>query len=278
METLYKGKVMSLFKLVKKISFRLYCAYDYLKCYGYYYIMSYKKKSVYTKLEQLKDKYVGKRVFLIGTGPSLKMDDVRILKKEYTFALNSFVKAIPMIDFEPTFYGFTDVDALNDLWTKEILNLDKSFIFFPSRLGYDYKKKRSLIKKKNSYEYPMLDIGQWGNFAKKIPAGFSENICKNVYFGYTCAYAMMQIIVYMGFKEVYLLGMDCAYMPGICNFMDARKQEDIEQGCKDGDYFLIAWEEVKKFCDKNEITVYNVSEGGKLNIFPRVNIKSIDNV
>ena len=98
------------------------------------------------------------------------MDDVRILKKEYTFALNSFVKAIPMIDFEPTFYGFTDVDALNDLWTKEILNLDKSFIFFPSRLGYDYKKKRSLIKKKNSYEYPMLDIGQWGNFAKKIPA------------------------------------------------------------------------------------------------------------
>lgn len=276
MEMLSPKIKQSLSRIVRGILFRAYCIVDYAKCHVYYCVIHMTKKKEYRKLEQLKNKHAGERVFLIGTGPSLKLDNVKKLRGEYTFALNSFAKGVQALGFEPSFYGFTDVEVLNDFWGEEILNLEQSLVFFPSRLRYHTQKKKALSDKGNSFEYPMLDVGQWGNFAKKVPAGFSEDITKTVYFGYTCAYAMMQIIVYMGFKEVYLLGMDCSYKPGKANFMDSRKEEDIAKGSQAGDYFLIAWKKVKEYCDKENIKIYNVSREGNLDMFPRVDMEDIE--
>lgn len=40
---------------------------------------------------------------------------------------------------------------------------------------------------------------------------FSDDIVRGVYSGYTVAYDMIQIAVYMGFSEIYLIGADFNY-------------------------------------------------------------------
>ena len=40
------------------------------------------------KIKKLKDNYIGKRCFIIGNGPSLRIEDLNCLKGEYTFAAN----------------------------------------------------------------------------------------------------------------------------------------------------------------------------------------------
>ena len=46
------------------------------------------------------------------------------------------------------------------------------------------------------------------------PPLFSEDVARVVYGGATVTYACIQIAVYMGFKEIYLLGVDCNYCKG----------------------------------------------------------------
>ena len=46
---------------------------------------------------------------------------------------------------------------------------------------------------------------------KKYHSKFSDNAFEVVYSGYTITYSLIQLAVYMGFKEIYLIGVDCNY-------------------------------------------------------------------
>ena len=61
-------------------------------------------------LAELKDKYKGKRCFIVCNGPSLKASDLDVLHKnnELTFASNKIDKILNQTDWRPTFYVVTD--------------------------------------------------------------------------------------------------------------------------------------------------------------------------
>ena len=273
MERLFRKNLVK--KFVNGIFFRGYCLCDYIICKSIFCIIRANAKKRFEKLKFLKNSYMDKRIFIIGTGPSLQVDDVKKLKNEYTMGLNSFVTGIKEFGYEPSFYGFTDVEVVNDIWTKEVMALSKSIVFMPTRRWYNPKVKKALLDKQNVVEYPMIEGHQWMNFAKKVPKDFSKDASREVYFGYTCAYAMLQLAVYMGFKEIYLLGMDCNYPANVQCFGEVRDQDKIKAGSNAGQYFMIAWEEAKKYCDANGIKIYNATRGGKLEVFPRVNFDEI---
>lgn len=229
-------------------------------------------------LRQFKDKYKNQRCFILGTGPSLAIDDIEKLKNEKTFAVNSFIKALGEISYRPTFYGFIDGVCM-ELYGEEILSSGIHNIFFTKR--DDLKKENyHKLNKSGAYELPQMNTREWVYYAPKMPRAFSKDISKETYWGYTVVYTMMQVAAYMGFTEMYLLGMDCCYMPGVECFKDMRSPDEIKSGLFLGkndevEKYIIAHKAVKKYADSQGIKIYNATRGGALEVFPRVDLDDI---
>ncbi len=264
-------------RAIRGIWVRIKCLYQFVYYHIQFWVRKKRNKENYSKLTGLKGKYKGKRCFLIGTGPSLTTDDILKLRGEYTFGVNSFIDATDELEFYPTFYGFID-SACMDHSRENILKNDKSLIFFPRR---DMKKKdyENLVKKENAYEFLMLDPGDWIYFSKKMPKDFSSHIDQSVEWGYTVVYSMLQIIAYMEFSEIYLLGMDCCYPKGVQSFKDYRTADDIKNGGFNKgqivNNFIKSYESAKPYLEKMNIKVYNATRGGYLEVFPRVDLDNI---
>lgn len=264
-------------RAVHAVFFRIKCLCEYVCAHLQFYYRGTFEKERFQKLEQLKDKYRGQRCFLVGSGPSLTDADVLKLQNENTFMVNSFALAMEELDFYPTFYGFIDAVCM-DLYGDKILANEKSIIFYPRRPNLTSANYNKLREKKNAYEFRMLDPGEWIYFSKKMPMEFSTDAAKSVGWGYTVIYSAMQLLVYMGFGEIYLLGMDCSYPKGIKCYKDCRSDSDIAAGLKNGqvmDEYIISYRSVKQYCDKVGIRVYNATRGGHLEVFPRVDLDEV---
>lgn len=60
-------------------------------------------------IKALKNKHKGQRCFIVGSGPSLKVDDLNKLKDEVTFACNKIYLAFNDTSWRPTYYSVYDV-------------------------------------------------------------------------------------------------------------------------------------------------------------------------
>lgn len=275
--------MMGLWKFIKRavhgVLFRIQCLFEFIFYNLQFKVRSIFFKSKYKKLERFKDKYKGERVFFIGNGSSLTNDDLAKLKDEYTCATNGFVRGIKEIQYEPTIYGFTDGCMVEDEYCKkEIMELRHSFIFYPKRHDLKRAGYKILQAMPNAYEYPMKDTANWIIFFGKTPAGFSSNITEEVFYGFTCVYAMAQVLAYMGFTEIYLLGMDCIYRKGERSYQDMRSVDRIKKGELGGktvNEFILAWQKVREYTDSKGIQVFNATRGGMLEVFQRVNLDEV---
>ena len=77
-------------------------------------IMSGKRRNSNKYLKTLKNRYAGKRCFVIGNGPSLTKEDLELLRNEVTFASNRIYKMFDKTDWRPTFYAVFDESVASD--------------------------------------------------------------------------------------------------------------------------------------------------------------------
>ena len=73
----------------------------------------YKKKDN-NYWESLRNQYSGQRGFIIGNGPSLRVEDLDSLQGEITIASNKIYMIFPKTPWRPTFYTIADTI----LWPK----------------------------------------------------------------------------------------------------------------------------------------------------------------
>lgn len=273
-----KRKGRKVKRIVHGIIFRLQCLMEYIYCSIQKAVRSISRKNVYMQLKRFKDIHRGERIFLIGTGSSLTDEDVLKLRNEYTFSVNSFAKATGLLNFYPTYYLFTDGEEMS-MEGEDVLGQKGTIIFFPQRKGLERKYYEILSRKDNAYEFLMKDSGNWANFLPPVPTKFSYDIAKEIIWGRTCMYAAMQVIAYMGFSEVYLLGMDCIMPAGVRNYMEYRDEKDIgEGGYLVGhviNQYVDAWKGVKKHTEILDMKIYNATRGGELEVFPRVDLDEV---
>lgn len=222
--------------------------------------------SRYEKLLKLKDTHIGERCFVVSTGPSLTIDDLEKLSGEITFSMNSIVMAYEDTDWRPTYYAIQD-----EYVCERMLPLIKK-----------YKVRNILVSSlavhyfdlgKNATEYP-LDL-----MNAKMPFGkhktkFSNDCFLRVYDGHSVTYSILQIAVYMGFKEIYLIGNDCSYLGDKRHF---REHGIVDSKGLDGaqERLFISFMEAKKYADNNGIKIYNATRGGALEIFQRVDLDEV---
>ncbi|UHA57891.1 hypothetical protein KDJ21_013425 [Metabacillus litoralis] len=102
------------------------------------------------------------------------------------------------------------------------------------------------------------------------------------------AYTAIQIAVYMGVKEIYLLGVDHNFSKmlndkGEIIIDKTAKDYFTEEYNTDKDDLYIpnvevstrAFKVAKKYADKNNIKIYNATRGGKLEVFERVDFDKL---
>ena len=87
----------------------------------------------------------------------------------------------------------------------------------------------------------------------------------------TVTISLIQIAVYMGFKEIYLLSCDCDYSGPKQHFTYYGMKSDS----KAGDIMILAYQAAKDYADSHGIKIYNATRGGKLEVFEREDFDSL---
>lgn len=221
----------------------------------------------YGVLKQFKNIHCGKRCFIVCTGPSLLIEDVERLKNEITFSMNSIYMLFEKTDWRPTYYAVQDSQFF-DIMGDKIWKLDVPIKFLGDNVIYDHH-----IRDTSGFvPFPLEPFNHW-IYKRRKPyyTEFSNDIYAYVSDGATVTYTLMQIAVYMGIHEIYLLGCDCNYKGArrhVVDF-DVKIEEDPEK------YQIEAYGVAKKYADAHGIRIMNATRGGMLEVFERVNLDDI---
>lgn len=246
----------------------------------------YKSEKDHKRWELIKHTIKGNRVFLIGNGPSLNITPLHLLKNETTVCVNRFNLMFDRLSWRPNMFTISDDVVLLDMIDEiEKIADEIEYLFLPdihpsSPISVNYKK---LIKNyENIYWFHLDKIG----FSNELPSIGLNKTVTNV---------AIQILVYLGFDEIYLVGVDLDYKKhNKVKNLDNRHVEstvDNDPNHFDPRYFgsgrkyhiprmdetFKKFNEAKNFCDSKGVKVYNATIGGKLEVFPRVDFRSLFN-
>jgi hypothetical protein len=223
----------------------------------------------------LKGAYAGQRVFLIGNGPSLNETPLYLLKDELTLCFNRFHLMHERIGWQPHFYMCIDPEVLPDI-AEEINAHGPQY----AHLIVHALHSRAIIKRPNVLL--MHHIVQVPYFSRRLPLFGS---------GGTVAYAGLQALLFLGFKEIYLVGVDQNYVL----HQTARKtagiriesQHDDDPNHFDPRYFgkgrryhqpvpatqrrmIRAFERARQVASSGGALILNAGVGGALEVFQRI--------
>lgn len=239
-------------------------------------LRKYYSSESHKNIKLLKDKHKGERCFIIGNGPSLTHSDLNRLQNEneITFATNRIYNIFDKTDWRPTYYIVQDFVLLNEIQEKAF-KVEAKEKFFPINMKWQYNWSF------NDAQYFHINTE---NYYPNLPK-FSSDISKQIYEGYTVTYGALQLAMYLGFKDIYLLGVDFNYSVAINNNGEIIKQNGVKDYFSDDhnlnlnlpnmDNSLLAFKAAKKYADDNFINIFNATRGGKLEVFKRVDFDEI---
>lgn len=244
-----------------------------------YRVIRAKMQSSYLKeLKEIRNMYRGKRCFIVAAGPSLQIADLDKLstKKEVTFGLNSIYRLYDKTRWRPDFYCCLDLELEKEIEKNYGKNafkkLARKFCFVDSKV-----KSKKMPNKVRYIHYNRLlhGFGKWDDDFR-----YSDNLIWGLYDLYDVTCSTIQIAKWMGFKEVYLLGVDC-------NYLDKKKYAEGARGqvadeLKEEEYIYIQGQKEKAFrylgesiAHNSGFKVYNATRGGRLEIFPHVDFDKL---
>ena len=234
---------------LKFSNFTIVDAYDYSSNLPVYYN---------PRISALKRKYVDRnRCFIVATGPSLDRNDLAVLtkNKEFSISMNRIYNIEPI--WYPDIYVVTD----------SVLMVEDAHKI----RGYD-----APIKIYSDANLPPDDgmvVHCVSSSPEKKPK-FSEDVAQKVYGGGTVTYSCIQLAVYLGFREIYLLGVDCNYekKSKMNHFYNADVNDNHEHYV---DGMVLAYEAAREYADSHGIKIFNATRGGKLEVFERVDFDAL---
>jgi hypothetical protein len=222
----------------------------------------------------LKDKHKGKIGFIIGNGPSVRIEDLEKLRKEITFCANRFYLAYGNMKFRPKYTLICDNQVITD-YGQEIVSKSKGtkIVFYDVKtpnLPRPKGKHISLVRK------------------EPRPMPFSTDPADSVPSGGSVVIAAMQVAYYMGIRTIYLYGIDHSFK------FEKVETKDVWKSAKGDDNHFIknyrdgknwcppdlkfiedSFSECRKFAENNGLVIRNATRGGKLEIFERADFDEI---
>ena len=247
---------------------------------------------------ELKDKHKGGRCFMLGSGPSIKDENLKPLKNEIVFALNNFYVHD---DFSEIMRGEVEKyymtapihppqtetewkDWFSDM--EQHMPKNVNLIFGISNQNNNIKSILShhnlFVNFKKYWYYAGININDYYNYKPR-----DIDITRMTWIADTISIYSIIVAIYMGFSEIYLLGMDHNY---ICNnksnyrfYKDGIHQNDEdERMLKDTSLtkhlsFSIykIFHQYELLSNNSDTEIYNTSRNSLLDIFEYVTFKDI---
>ena len=225
-------------------------------------------------MAKIRNTHLGESCFIIGNGPSLTVEDLNTLHRKGvdTFAVNRIYQIFPQTDWRPTYYVSTDAVMLRDK-LREANEVPAKIKFIPLQNKYYLG-----IKVKGAKYFFRNDLRE-----KDQPEGFSLDCTEQVNVRGTVTIDCMQLAMHLGYKHIYLLGIDHNFDriitengeiiidPGVKNYFIEGYDEDVAKEVQhDLGTTTKAYYDVRRFIDKTDVHIYNASRQTKLEAFRRV--------
>lgn len=284
---------------------RSYCRFanNYMQTFGFwgYSIKNAEDSSLLKRNTKYKDKYKGKRCFVLGNGPSLNQIDFKLLANEYVFTVNELMRHKQFKDLESNFHFIADPEYFkldqNKVGDRKIIELIKDMsdsttcpVFFTPIEGKSIVRQYGWLKEeKCAFFSSKLEFfhkfNQDINFAKFVPA-----------FQAVVQWAIA-MAVYMGFNEIYLLGCDATNaITDIAAFMerdfdelyaykldeydkrmvvDRHKKRGVEATLRGYNRIFEVFRELNDWCVLKGVKLVNCSGETVIESIPRMSIEEV---
>ncbi len=229
------------------------------------------KRYGYKNIRRFANIHKGERCFVVATGPSLKIDDLNRLyyNNEISISVNTVYNCFNLTKWRPDYLVVTDTGAL-DIYYDDFLNVDVKYKFLSDR---QYKLWHNVDRDDISLFHLFVEY-----YESEGPE-FSGRMDIGAFYGGSVIYCALQLAVYMGFKEIYIIGADCGYKG------DGREDNDhfipnyfSKNGAKGSlipDKMFAAYRVARKYAEEHGVKIFNATRGGTLEVFNRAGFEDL---
>lgn len=274
---------MSKFDIKDRVDSFIYSVYNVLS--EVVFAFDVKSKSLVRRNAKFKNIHEGERCFILGTGPSLctlTEGEVKKLRSEVVFGVNSLYKSSVVKDIVPKYYALID-NLYWDDGSGAGEGLSYTFADVASRYSASPPTFITDPRARNFVDRLDLEKPSIYIYSKKYPTTeMSSEISENIYAAMNCVTYSVLVAIYMGFKEVYILGCDynsfCSAGPGHCY--------DDKEDYKNSEYNLAFYLKfysittefhylVAKLANERGVKVVNLTPASLLDAYPRASLSGV---
>lgn len=220
-------------------------------------------------LAKFENIHAGGRCVILGNGPSLNDTDLSLLRHEITFGLNRIYLMYKKLGFSATYHVAVNRYVVEQC-ADELTDLDTPL--------FTTARNRHLLAAKSNVGYLNDLVGPL----------FSTNIAHGIWQGATVTNVAMQLAYYMGFEEVILVGVDHNFASkGAAHKLVQSQGADPNHF--DPNYFgkgfkwqlpdletsEVAYRLARTTFESTGRRIVDATVGGKLEVFPKVELESV---
>jgi len=236
--------------------------------------------------EKYKDIHKGKRVFLVGNGPSLADTNLNLLKDEFTIAMNRVSMIYNKNElWRPTYFLFSSTNVKDTIWGGQWLSSVKESVSEPNTTSFIASAFKKYIDPDDSYP----KIKWFDSLSETKPSqkgqirkdSFSTNIVDRIDKSGTTMNLALQLAYHMGFNEIIFVGSDLGWTKDMGsksdpNHFDASYRANIPNPYKANHQMRNVHKLAHSIFirDKPEVKIYNASLRSMLDVYPMIDYPS----
>lgn len=237
-------------------------------------------------IKHLKGRGRGKRIFLVGNGPSLNDMNLDLLVGEDSIAMNRIELIYPKTKWRPTYYIFCSSNCFDKRWGKDWSKSVVKASNHEDTIPLIWDRYKSTIEKnagkplhKSTIYLKKFSENEVGNLNS-----FSVNAEDRLDKSGTTMNVALQLAYYMDYDEVYLIGCDSNWKTS----MDTLQSDegDINHFHPDYHVSIIDGDEefwrmntthkiTKKFFDIKGVKIMNAGINSSINVYEKIDFKSL---
>ena len=216
------------------------------------------------QLRKFKGLHAGQDCFVLGNGPSLNKMDLAPLADYHTFGLNKIYLLFDRVDLDLSYLVSTNGLVIEQS-SEEFERLGiPTFLSYTASAG---------VVADRDHLYRLHTLNTWS---------FYDDLTQPICEGNTVTYVALQIAYYMGFRRVFLVGVDHSFkQSGKSHETQVYEGEDVNHFHPD--YFKgqkwqladvygseVSYHLANYHYRRDEREIYDATVGGKLEVFPKI--------
>lgn len=230
----------------------------------------------YKAVSPYRNCHKSQKCFIVGNGPSLKAEDLSRIHNLgiASFGCNRINLIFDQTAWRPTYYFISDSRIMKS-FPDQIDGVPETHRFFPGR--FQSEGNKGIYYREIQFDY-------------EHEGRFSIDAAKGIYPAASVTTEMIQFAYYMGFSEIYLIGVDFSY--AVTQKLDSKTYS--YQG--ENNYFipgylkpgevadmpninanLLGFKAARETIEANGRRIFNATRGGKLEVFERVDLDQLLN-